>query len=280
MTSPHDTLLGEQLTYYNARANEYDEWFLRQGRFDHGPAANARWFAEAAQVADALDATLMRQAHPDQSQSNHTPLDVLELACGTGLWTERLARHATSLTAVDGAPEMLTLNRQRLTRAQQAHAAQAAQQTTSPASPAPGSASSAPHAGVPCQVEFVEANLFAWRPTRKYDLVFFGFWLSHVPPERFDAFWRLVSESLAPNGRAFFVDSAYTETSTARDHQLEGPTATTLTRKLNDGHEYRIVKVFYEPDALTERLATLGWRADIHATPTYFVYGSAIPTQP
>jgi hypothetical protein len=29
----------------------------------------------------------------------------------------------------------------------------------------------------------------AWRPDRRYDVVFFGFWLSHVPLERFAAFW-------------------------------------------------------------------------------------------
>ncbi len=262
MTSPHDTLLAQQLAYYNARANEYDEWFLRQGRFDHGPDENARWFAEAAQVADALEATLHgAEAAVDGRQDANTGLDILELACGTGLWTQRLLPHAAHLTLVDGAPEMLALNRQRVAQIQQA------QPSTSPTS-----------AGAPCEVEYVEANLFEWRPTRRYDLVFFGFWLSHVPPERFDAFWALVADCLKPHGRAFFVDSAYTETSTARDHQLEGPTATTLTRKLNDGQEYRIVKVFYEPAPLTERLATLGWRADIQATGAYFVYGSATPT--
>lgn len=264
MTSPHDTLLSEQLTYYKARASEYDEWFLRQGRFDHGPDANARWFAEAAQVADALDATLIGQARQQtQAPGNDAGLDILELAGGTGLWTERLLRHAARLTVVDGAPEMLALNRQRIAHAQQAQPLQVATTPTAPA---------------PCQVEFIEADLFDWRPTRRYDLVFFGFWLSHVPPERFGAFWTLVAECLAPNGRAFFVDSSYTETSTARDHQLEGPTATTLTRRLNDGQRYRIIKVFYEPAELTARLATLGWSADIQATPTYFLYGNAAPS--
>jgi len=268
MMSSHDTLLSEQLNYYRARANEYDEWFLRQGRFDHGADENARWFAEASQVADALDATLSGQTRPPaQAQhDNGAGLAILELACGTGLWTERLLRHATRLTVVDGAAEMLALTRQRIAHAQQA-------QQTQPAS-APSTTASAP-----CQVEYVEADLFAWRPSRRYDLVFFGFWLSHVPPERFDAFWALVADCLAPNGRAFFVDSSYTETSTARDHQLEGPTSTSLTRRLNDGQEYRIVKVFHEPADLTARLATLGWRADIQATPTYFLYGNAAPSQ-
>jgi hypothetical protein len=33
-------------------------------------------------------------------------------------------------------------------------------------------------------VRFICADLFAWSPERRYDVVFFGFWLSHVPLER------------------------------------------------------------------------------------------------
>jgi demethylmenaquinone methyltransferase/2-methoxy-6-polyprenyl-1,4-benzoquinol methylase len=73
-----DRLIEEQIAYYQARAGEYDEWFLRQGRYDHGPEMNARWFAEVEQVARALEAFAPAG-------------DVLELASGTGLWTQRLA---------------------------------------------------------------------------------------------------------------------------------------------------------------------------------------------
>ncbi len=225
-----DRVLLEQIAYYRARAGEYDEWFLRQGRYDRGAEANARWFAEVETVVRALDAF-----HPSGS--------VLELAAGTGLWTQRLASYATRLTAVDAAPEALAVNRRRL--------------------------------GERVGVEYVEADLFTWRPEARYDVVFFGFWLSHVPAERFPAFWELVASALAPGGRAFFVDSLYTQESTARDHQLREPEAARSTRRLNDGREYEIVKVFYAPWVLTEQLAALGWHADVRATPTYFLYGSA-----
>ncbi len=42
--------LNEMVKYYRARANEYDEWFYRRGRFDLGSEANARWFTEAGEV--------------------------------------------------------------------------------------------------------------------------------------------------------------------------------------------------------------------------------------
>ena len=31
------------------------------------------------------------------------------------------------------------------------------------------------------RVDYQRVDLFAWQPRRQYDMVFFGFWLSHVP---------------------------------------------------------------------------------------------------
>ena len=222
-----DDLRREQIAYYRARAGEYDEWFKREGRYDRGPDWTERWTAEIGQVSDALDAF-----RPSG--------DVLELAAGTGWWTERLTRYASTLTAVDAAPETLALNRQKT-------------------------------ADFP--VTYVEADLFGWRPERQYDVVLFSFWLSHVPPGRFDAFWGLVRDCLKPGGRVFFLDSRYEEASTAADHRLEGENADTVTRCLNDGSEYRIVKVFYKTTELAARLSALGWYVTVQETPTYFLYG-------
>jgi hypothetical protein len=85
-------------------------------------------------------------------------------------------------------------------------------------------------------IEFVESDLFACSPDRSYD---FAFWLSRVPSE---AFWLTVKAALRPGGRVFFVDSRHCETSTASDHQLPPADQETLTRKLNDGREFRIYK--------------------------------------
>jgi demethylmenaquinone methyltransferase/2-methoxy-6-polyprenyl-1,4-benzoquinol methylase len=223
-----DDVLQQQLEYYRARAGEYDEWFLRKGRYDRGPEFNARWFEEVHQVVGALNA--FRPAG-----------DVLELACGTGLWTVRLAEVATHITAVDASPEVLTLNADRVKSR---------------------------------RITYVQANLFDWEPpAQACDVVFFSFWLSHVPPDRFDSFWQNVRRALRPGGRFFFIDSQREATSTAMDHQLPESTSTTLRRRLNDGREFEIVKVFYDPDALRERLQQLGWKVEIRHTPTYFLYG-------
>jgi demethylmenaquinone methyltransferase/2-methoxy-6-polyprenyl-1,4-benzoquinol methylase len=219
--------LGQQLDYYRARAGEYDQWWLRQGRYDRGAALNDRWFADASVVSSALCA--FRPAGR-----------VLELACGTGIWSEQLLPFASQLTVLDGSPEMLAVNAARL---------------RSPL------------------VRSVEADLFQWQPREQFDVVFFGFWLSHVPPERFAEFWQLVRSYLAPGGRVFFVDSRREPTSPAVDHRLPEAEATVLRRRLNDGREFQIYKVFYDPADLAGRLRELGWQFDIRQTDHYFLYG-------
>jgi demethylmenaquinone methyltransferase/2-methoxy-6-polyprenyl-1,4-benzoquinol methylase len=95
-----------------------------------------------------------------------------------------------------------------------------------------------------------------------------------VPPERFTQFWRLVRACLAPGGRVFFIDSRREPTSTAIDHRLPADGNPVMRRLLNDGREFEVYKIFYEPTELTERLNKLGWRFDIRQTERFFVYGA------
>ncbi len=163
--------------------------------------------------------------------------DVLELACGPGSWTPALARHACRLTAVDASPEMLELAR-------------------------------AAVAGSP--VEFVRADIFEWEPPRRFDVVFFGFWLSHVPPERFAEFWSLVGRCLAADGRVFFVDDGHRS-----EEELEwGEQSAMVRRRVGDGRSFRIVKVAHEPAALERALAELGWSVAVTPIEGTFYWGA------
>lgn len=223
-----DELLEQQISYYRARASEYDDWFLRRGRYDQGPEWNRRWFSEVEEVRSQLE-----RFGPSGK--------VLELACGTGLWTERLIRHADSLTAVDASPEVLEINRARVGDE---------------------------------RVHYVQTDLFEWGPDALYDVAFFGFWLSHVPPDRFTEFWDLVRSALKPEGRVFFVDSLNLESASSKNYRAEDNTS---LRQLSDGREFRIYKVFYEPDELASRLAGMGWNISVKATESYLLYGSGSP---
>ena len=160
--------------------------------------------------------------------------DVLELACGPGTWTPQLLRHATQVTAIDASSEMLAI---------------------------------AAHRVDPSRVQFIEADIFEWRPERRYDVVFFGFWLSHVPLERFEGFWALVEECLVPAGRVFFVDDAYRTPD-------EGDEEAVVRRRLDDGSSYRVVKVPHTAPGLERRLRELGWAIAVTQTSGPFYWGA------
>jgi demethylmenaquinone methyltransferase/2-methoxy-6-polyprenyl-1,4-benzoquinol methylase len=214
-------------TYYRERAQEYDEWFYRQGRYDRGSQANARWFAEADEVVQALEALSLTG-------------DVLELAPGTGIWTQRLAQTASTVTAVDASPEMIEINRAKVSSN---------------------------------RVTYQLADLFTWRPDRTYDAVFFGFWLSHVPLERLDEFLQRVAGMVRHGGSVFFVDGQREQSSTASNHHLPMPESQVMTRILNNGRSFEIVKNFYTPSELAAQCLHAGLDMTIRETGTYFIYG-------
>jgi demethylmenaquinone methyltransferase/2-methoxy-6-polyprenyl-1,4-benzoquinol methylase len=81
-------LIAEQISYYRARAPEYDD------TVPYDPAARSELLPALERLA------------PYGT--------VLELAPGTGQWTAELAKHATQVTAVDASPEMIAINRARL----------------------------------------------------------------------------------------------------------------------------------------------------------------------
>lgn len=219
------SILDEQLAYYRARAPEYDEWFHRHGRYDRGGDRNAVWHAELEQVRSWL--LELGLAH----------LDVLELAPGTGLWTQELLAAGATVTAVDAAPEMLDALRRRCG--------------------GPG-------------LTALRANLFEWTPPRRFDVLAACFFMSHVPDERFDAFLALMSSSLRRGGRVFLLDGLREATSTARDHVLGGDRDQTMQRRLDDGRTYEIVKVFRGDDELVSACARAGLDVEVRRTPTYF----------
>lgn len=221
-----EKILAEQIAYYQARAGEYDEWFYRQGRYDRGAELNQRWFDEVAEIRQFLEQSGLHG-------------DILELAAGTGIWTEVLLPFADQFTVVDASAEMLAIHQAKL---------------------------QAP------KITYIQADLFTWQAEKHYDFVFFSFWLSHVPPEKLHDFLMRVKLALKPTGKVILIDSRREVSSTAKDHQLpeEG---VILSRKLNDGREFTIVKVFYTPEMLHSAFEAVGLSFAAQETANYFIYG-------
>lgn len=222
-----DDVLAEQIAYYRARAPEFDEWYERTGMYDLGVEWNARWHDEIAEVERALQAV-----RPSGR--------ILDIASGTGIWTQRLVEHGT-VTAVDASPEAIAIATER-----------------------------APAASYVC------ADLFTWDTDERFDTIVFGFWLSHVPEAQFGWFWSRIDRWLADGGRVFFVDNLLRplpirdeERFWNREVRPDG----IATRNLTDGREFKIVKHYYEPEELQARLRALGWDIKVEHTEWFFYYG-------
>lgn len=171
--------------------------------------------------------------------------DVLELAYGTGEWTIRLAKSATRVVGVDAAPEMRELALAKLQEAGNSN------------------------------VELRVDDLFSWQPDLAYDVVFFAFWLSHVPESHADRFWRSVHDALRPGGRFFLVDAARAvpERNVLHGSQLPDRDSATELRRLEDGRAFRIIRRSFDPDRLARDLRDHGLDASFVETGEFFVYG-------
>lgn len=192
-----DLSLREQIEYYRARAPEYEATAV--------PKNSPEWQA-ARQVVQRLS----------QFET------ILELACGTGYWTQELVRHTAQLTAVDAAPEMLDFNRARVNDS---------------------------------RVRYECVNLFEWEPTQKFDLVFFAFWLSHVPESLLESFLMRVQRAVKKGGHVFLVD----EPRGTKNVLTSSTQGNRQARTLNDGRTFNIVKEYYAPDHVCAQLTRLGF---------------------
>ena len=218
----------EMLAYYEARAPEYDDWYLRRGRYARGPIHDTAWNAELDVAGRWLDGLGIAG-------------EIVELAAGTGWWSPLLASKG-ELSLYDAAPAPLERARERLV----AH--------------------------------HLRAHLHlrdAWAaPDRAVDAVFTGFWLSHVPRERLATFLDIVRRWLKPGGTFAFIDSLPDPQSGAADHPV--PADDLAVRRLDDGRQFTVVKVYYDPTELEAALAAAGFTAaEVTTTGRFFLTGVA-----
>jgi demethylmenaquinone methyltransferase/2-methoxy-6-polyprenyl-1,4-benzoquinol methylase len=220
------TRLYEQLAYYRARAPQYDLWAERRDTFDRGEL-NSPWHDEKRTLRRALD---LFEPHGR----------VLEIAGGTGQWTERLIRHTALLTVLDAAPEPLEINRRRIRR----------------------------HTRM---VRYVNTDFFTFETDERFDNVFFSYFLSHVPPDLFAEFWHRVRRLLKPRGRVFFIDNLPSTRAAELDPEETADDLSVLRQA--DGRTFRVFKILWHPDELRRTLSRLGWDARVHPTGDYFFWG-------
>jgi demethylmenaquinone methyltransferase/2-methoxy-6-polyprenyl-1,4-benzoquinol methylase len=155
---------------------------------------------------------------------------VLEVACGTGYWTEVIAPHAKAITAIDAAEETLAI----------------------------AGSKRYPEG----RVEFVQGDAYALADS-SHDALFAGFWWSHVPLARLDAFLAGAARAVAPGAVVAFLDNRYVEGSSTPLSRRDAEGNTYQTRKLDDGSTHEVLKNFPSDRELVDRASSYGRQVSV-----------------
>ena len=149
---------------------------------------------------------------------------VVEVACGTGYWTQHIAQHAVRVDAFDINDETLAIARTKSID--------------------------------PARVRFAVGDAYAIpEPAAPYDAAFAGFWWSHIAKLDLPRFLGGLHRVLAPGARIIMIDNCYVEGSSMPIVRTDSVGNTWQTRKLADGTTYQILKNFPTPDELRSTVA-------------------------
>jgi len=192
--------------YYARRAAEYEDIYLKPERQDD---------------LNRLKAIL---------SGAFSGMDVLEIACGTGYWTQFLAKSAKSILATDINPEVLELARQKEYGA--------------------------------CSVSFALADAYGYdKSDWQGNGAFHGFWWSHIPRKRIPEFLSALHGKLRPGSKVFMIDNLFVEGSSTAMSRRDADGNTYQIRRLKDGSTHEILKNFPPESLLREDLR--GWGRDL-----------------
>jgi ubiquinone/menaquinone biosynthesis C-methylase UbiE len=152
---------------------------------------------------------------------------VLEIACGTGYWTPLIAERAESVLALDYNEETLAIARaKRYPRA---------------------------------NVQFQQGDAYALPVgKRRFSGCYAGFWWSHIPLGRVDAFLQGLAAVLEPGATVGFMDNRYVEGSSTPLARKDAEGNTYQSRRLADGSSHEVLKNFPSPQELRARLGRIG----------------------
>ena len=200
--------------YYAARAREYDEVYRKPERQ-----------ADLREIERWLPTVFAGRR-------------VLEVACGTGHWTQFIAPASASLVGVDAAAETLRIARSRV-----------------PADKA----------------QLIVGD--AWRlpvSPASFDAGFAGFWWSHVPRQRLGEFLRGFHACLVPGARMVFLDNLFVEGSSTPIAERDADGNTWQLRRLADGSTHRVMKNFPTREELLDTVAEVGCDRRLHTWDHYW----------
>ncbi|HAB16296.1 MAG TPA: methyltransferase domain-containing protein [Verrucomicrobiota bacterium] len=200
--------------YYARRAREYD-----------------RIYAKPERLADLA-------ALRDQVAAFAQDRRVLEVACGTGWWTQFMAPVAAAITALDINPEVLQI------------------------------ATLRPHLS---SVRWLCRDLYSGEPlSESFNAGFAAFWWSHVPRKRLPEFLTTFHRHLDPGSPVMLIDNRYVPGSSTPVSRTDEEGNTYQLRRLDSGSEHEVLKNFPEPADVGTVLAPFATDAEVKLLPYFW----------
>lgn len=190
-------------TYYKDRAKEYD-----------------KVYQIPAEQEDLAKATVI-------FQEIFKAKSVLEIACGTGYWTEQISKTASSILATD-------INKAVIDMARNRH--------------------------FNCEVTFQVADMNSLSTDKYYDGLFGGFIWSHIPLQDLDQFLQKIKNLITPKGEIVLIDSRPVD-GTSHDKKritrIDPFGNSFQTRTLENGTTHEVLKNFPGNNFLVNKLSQI-----------------------
>jgi demethylmenaquinone methyltransferase/2-methoxy-6-polyprenyl-1,4-benzoquinol methylase len=163
---------------------------------------------------------------------------VLEVACGTGYWTQLIAGVAAQVVATDLAEEPMRI-------------AQSKSYEKQPL------------------LSFADAYDLP-ETLGRFDAALAVFWWSHVPRQRIGEFLASLHARLEPGARVVLMDNRFVEGSSTALSEIDAQGNTYQLRRLGDGSQVRVLKNFpseaelrsHLPSSLSVEMLEYYWLAD------------------
>jgi 2-polyprenyl-3-methyl-5-hydroxy-6-metoxy-1,4-benzoquinol methylase len=181
-------MTGELVEYYRRRAAEYEAIYAKPERQG--------------------DLALLRERIPAKLRGAR----VLEIACGTGYWTQLVAGVAAQVVAIDLAEEPMRIARSKT------------------------------YSGNPI---FSTADAYALPESLgRFDAALAVFWWSHIPRQRIGEFLASLHRRLEPGAKVVLMDNRYVEGSSSAISEIDVHGNSYQLRRLGDGSQVRVLKNF------------------------------------
>jgi len=186
------------VTYYKNRAREYKDIYFKPERQK-----------ELKKLEDILRNTFCGK-------------NIIEIACGTGYWTERISLTAKSILATDINDSVLEV----------------AKNKSYPEN----------------NVIFQNQNLFSFNPVEKFESLFGGFIWLHIKLQELDNFLDKINDLVLPGGTIVLIDNNYVEGSSTPVTDKDEFGNTYQQRKLKDGSTHLVLKNFPTEEYIMKKL--------------------------